>query len=140
MGSRILKESICTSDSIDQLSWFEECLFYRLIVNADDFGILDGRIPILKAKLFPLKNITDKQINDGLNKLSSAGIVSLKTYKLKPYLQIITWAEHQQIRNKKSKYVQIDDNGNPTFDSELKSLDINCNQMIVQSKDRKSVV
>ena len=36
MPNRIIRESICTSDSIDKLSWFEEVLFYRLIVNCDD--------------------------------------------------------------------------------------------------------
>ena len=36
MPNRIIRESICTSDSVDKLSWFEEVLFYRLIVNCDD--------------------------------------------------------------------------------------------------------
>ena len=36
MPNRILKESVCTSDSVNKLSWFEEVLFYRLIVNCDD--------------------------------------------------------------------------------------------------------
>ncbi len=71
MGNRIIKESICTSDSIDQLTWFEECFFNRLLVNADDFGRMDARGQILKARLFPLKDTTDKQIKDALNKLST---------------------------------------------------------------------
>lgn len=48
MPNRIIKESICVSDSIDSLSWFEEVLFYRLIVVCDDYGRFDGRIPIIK--------------------------------------------------------------------------------------------
>ena len=32
MPNRIIKESICRSEEIDSLSWFEEVLFYRLIV------------------------------------------------------------------------------------------------------------
>ena len=43
MPNRILKESICRSEEIDSLSWFEEVLFYRLIVICDDFGRYDGR-------------------------------------------------------------------------------------------------
>ena len=54
MPNRILKESICSSDSINELSWFEECLFYRLIVNCDDYGRFDGRTAIIKNRLFPL--------------------------------------------------------------------------------------
>ena len=34
MPNRIIKESICTSDSIAELGWFEEVLFYRLITGA----------------------------------------------------------------------------------------------------------
>ena len=37
MPNRILKESICRSDTIDHLTWFEEVLFYRLIVSCDDY-------------------------------------------------------------------------------------------------------
>ena len=55
MPNRIIRESICTSESIDGLSWFEEVLFYRLIVSCDDFGRYDGRAAIIKNRLFPLK-------------------------------------------------------------------------------------
>ena len=66
MPNRILKESICTSDTIDQLSWFEEVFFYRLIVNCDDYGRMDARPAILKARLFPLKSVTEKQVEASL--------------------------------------------------------------------------
>ena len=36
MPNRIIKESIRTSDSINDLTWFEEVLFYRLMVSCDD--------------------------------------------------------------------------------------------------------
>ena len=55
MPNRILKEGICTSDQINELTWFEEALFYRMIVNCDDFGRFDGRIQVIKNRLFPLK-------------------------------------------------------------------------------------
>ena len=57
MPNRILRETVCTSNSVDQLSWFEEVLFYRLIVNCDDFGRYDGRAAIIKNRLFPLKEM-----------------------------------------------------------------------------------
>lgn len=37
MPNRIIKESIKSSPQIDELSWFEEVLYYRLIVTADDY-------------------------------------------------------------------------------------------------------
>lgn len=105
MPNRIIKESICTSDSVDQLSWFEEVLFYRLIVNCDDFGRFDGRTAVIKNRLFPLKdNLTTKSVETAINKLASAGLVALYVFEGKPYLYLPTWNEHQTIRAKRSKY------------------------------------
>ena len=67
MGNRIIKESICSSPTIDQLTWFEEAFFYRLMVNCDDYGRMDGRMPIIKSRLFPLKDITKATVDDALN-------------------------------------------------------------------------
>ena len=105
MPNRIIKESICTSDSVDRLSWFEEVLFYRLIVNCDDFGRFDGRTAVIKNRLFPLKdNLTIKSVETAINKLASAGLVALYVFEGKPYLYLPTWNEHQTIRAKRSKY------------------------------------
>ncbi len=104
-GNRIIKESICASDKIDGLSWFEEVLFYRLIVNCDDYGRFDGRIAIIKNKLFPLKeNLTQKTVQAAINKLARTGLVALYTFEGKPYLYLPTWNHHQNIRTKRSKY------------------------------------
>lgn len=110
MGNRILKESICMSDTIDKLSWFEEVFFYRLIVNADDFGRFDARFPILKARLFPLKEVTDKQIFSALDSLQKSELLLQYEWDGKPIIQVSTWDHHQSVRNKKSKYPAI--NGN----------------------------
>ena len=127
MPNRILKESICTSDSIDQLSAFEETVFYRLIVNCDDYGRFDGRPKIIASRLFPLKDIRSTQIESALRTLTSAELVILYEVDGKPFLQMKTWDRHQQIRAKKSKY--------PAPESGNVKSDINCNQM--QSDDSK---
>jgi len=133
MPNRIIKESICTSDTIDQLSWFEEVFFYRLIVNCDDYGRFDARTPILKARLFPLKSVTEKQISDALHKLSTVGIVALYEYDGRPYLQLVTWDKHQQIRAKKSKYPAPDETCN-----HLISNDIKCPRNPIQSESESN--
>lgn len=104
MPNRIIKESICRSEEIDSLSWFEEVLFYRLIVTCDDFGRYDGRTKIIKGSCFPLKDIAEKDINKAIGKLVSVGLVQAYEVQGRPYLQLITWADHQRIRNQKSKY------------------------------------
>ena len=122
MPNRILKESICTSDQLNELSWFEEALFYRLIVNCDDYGRFDGRIPVIKNRLFPLReNLTAKTVKDGINKLASTGLVVLYENDGKPYLYLPTWNDHQIVRAKKSKYPAPEDSICTTVDI--------CNQM-----------
>lgn len=122
MPNRILKESICTSDSIDRLNWFEEVVFYRLIVNCDDYGRFDGRVSLIKNRLFPLKeNVTLKAIENAINKLATVGLVTLYKYEGRQYLQLPTWNEHQSIRAKRSKF--------PPFDGDVKSSEIICMQM-----------
>ena len=122
MPNRIIKESICTSDNIDKLSAFHETVFYRLIVNCDDYGRMDARPKILASRLFPLKDIRAAQMEDALRALTSAELVTLYVVDGKPFLQMNTWDRHQQIRAAKSKY--------PAMDSGVIANDINCNQMI----------
>ena len=109
MPNRIIKESICTSDNLDTLTPFQEVVFYRLLVNCDDYGRMDARPKILTARLFPLRAVRSEQIAEALQALSSAELVSLYTVAGKPFLQMKTWERHQQIRAKKSKYPSPDD-------------------------------
>lgn len=105
MPNRILKESIRESDSIDSLSWFEEVLFYRLIVSCDDYGRFDGRTSVIKNRLFPLKDdLTLKTVSRAIERLVTAGLVALYEFEGKPYLYLPTWTAHQNVRAKRSKY------------------------------------
>lgn len=123
MPNRIIKESIRTSDSINELSWFEECLFYRLIVSCDDYGRFDGRTAIIKGTCFPLKDgVTVKNIESALSKLASAGLVKRYVVDGKPYLSLSTWERHQNVRAKKSKYPDPEK-------SDLHKSDSKCMQM-----------
>lgn len=105
MPNRIIKESVCASDTIDQMTWFEECFFHRLWTACDDYGRMDARPAILKSRLFPLKErLSLKDINDALYKLADIGCVRLYECDGKPYLYLPSWEVHQSIRAKKSKY------------------------------------
>ena len=130
MPNRILKESICTSDSIDSLTWFEECLFYRMIVNCDDFGRFDGRIAVIKNRLFPLKeNLTLKTVSDAINNLARAGLVMPYECDGKPFLYLPSWNEHQNVRAKRSKYPEPDN---------VNTYDCNCMHMNANVPDIQS--
>ena len=106
MPNRILKESVCTSDTIDGLSVEAERFFYRLLVQCDDYGRMDGRAAVLRARCFPLRldSITDKSVEAWLKELIAADLLWLYMAGGKTYLQITNWNRHQQVRAKNSKY------------------------------------
>ncbi len=109
MPNRILKESIKTSPEIDKLSWFEECVFNRLIVTVDDYGCYDGRVIVLKNELFPTKDcITRKNVEDAIEKLESVKLLVRYEVEGKPYIYLPTFGNHQRLRNKHRKYPSPD--------------------------------
>ena len=115
MPNRFIKETICTSDTLAQLSAEEERFFYRLLVQCDDFGRCDARPHILRAKCFSamLHVVTENEIARWLKRLSEVGLIYLYEVEGKPYLQFVTWERHQQRRAAKSKHPDIptDDEG-----------------------------
>ena len=138
MPNRIIKESICTSENVDQLTEFQEIFFYRLMVNCDDFGRFDARPKLLSSRLFPLRDIPTEKIAEALDALRDADLIIVYEVNGHPYLQMKTWDKHQQARASKSKYPSFaegvlqepDNNCN-----QLQSIDINCNHE--QSDDSK---
>lgn len=105
MPNRVIKESIKRSPQIDALTWFEEVVFYRLIVTADDYGCIDGRPVLIKNELFPTReNVTRKSVEDAITKLVAVGLLYQYEVDGQPYLAFPTWEKHQRIRNKHRKY------------------------------------
>jgi hypothetical protein len=132
MPNRILKESILTSETIDRFSLEEERLFFRLIVNCEDYGRMEAKPAIVRAKCFPLKldaegNFTIKlsQIVEWLYGLTKQGTICIYENKGKYYLQFLNWVDHQQTRALKPKYPSFDDEESTLIDPELI-----CNQLI----------
>ena len=134
MPNRILKDSVKRSDQIDQLSWFEEVVYYRLILTADDYGCADGRMVVLKNDLFPTKEKVSKAaVNNAILKLVQVGLIARYEVDGLPYLYFPTWEKHQRVRNKHRKYPQPPDgdltancgqmtaNGLPESESEIES-------------------
>ena len=130
MPNRFLKDSITCSRSIDSLTWFQEVLYYRLIVVADDFGRFYADPGIIKGKLFPLKEERLKRddVASGLKALEAAGMIKIYEWDGNTFLEITHWSSHQQVRAKKSKFP--DNNG-----SYVRSSDNGCKQSL--SDDNK---
>lgn len=120
MPNRIIKESICTSDTLAQLTAEEERLFYRLLVQVDDYGRFDGRAAIVLASCFPLllNEIAVDKIEAWLQRLAEVGLIKFYHVDGRRYLYVTKWSKHQTPpRANKSKYPAPPDG--PVMDKEF---------------------
>ena len=104
MPNRIIKESVRESESVDGLSPQAEVTFYRLITYADDYGLFKADPKLLIAALYPLKHFKIEQMTKWMDELGTSGMVTYYKSDGKCYGKFITWEEHQQVRNKKSRF------------------------------------
>lgn len=135
MPNRIIKESICVSDQINDLTAFEEVLFYRLLVSADDYGRYDGRVAIIKNRLFPLKDsLRVDQIEKALRTLCSVELVECYEVDGRPFVRLTGWDKHQTIRAKKSKYPAPDGKCSDAQSPEIICKQVHANVPVIQSE------
>jgi hypothetical protein len=116
------------------LTWQQEVFWYRLLVQCDDYGRMDARLAILRARCFPLRvdRVSAKDIEGYLKCLQDIGLIQLYVVEDKPFLAITKWEKHQQIRAQRAKYPGLDD-VSAIIDNHLITDDINGNQMIADA-------
>lgn len=104
MPDRIVRQSILTSEAVNQLSWPANVFFYRLLNVVDDFGRYDGREAILRPALYPLQlsRVAEPDIRKWIAECEEAGVVRVYTVDGRPYLQLaeVKWDP----RAKKSRW------------------------------------
>lgn len=107
MPTRYLKPGICDSEAIDKCSPMAEILFYRLLVNVDDFGRLDARPAVVRSKCFPLKDsINNNETLNLLIELQKNGLIIIYKSNGSDYLQLQKWDNNP--RAKESKCPKFD--------------------------------
>ncbi|MGN1367346.1 MAG: hypothetical protein ACI4WX_00620 [Aristaeellaceae bacterium] len=120
MPNRIIKESICESETIAKLSDFEFRLWVGLITQADDAGRGDARPAIIKGRVFPLRErVTVSDIEKSLHGLAAKGCISLYEVGGKSYFWFPTWDKHQRVREVKPKYPSPEEAEKKTHDADI---------------------
>lgn len=105
MGNRIIKESIRTSKTVNQMTDFQFRLWVYLITYVDDYGRGSADPELLKGFVFPRrKGVTESQIGKTLAELANMGIINLYEVDGESFLCFPNWGSHQRIQNKKSKF------------------------------------
>lgn len=105
MPNRVIKDSICESEKLAELTDFEFRLWVGLVVSADDAGRGDARPAIIKGHVFPLRErVTVKDIDAALHALAAKGCISLYSVDGRSYFWFPSWAKHQRIRDVRPKF------------------------------------
>ena len=104
MPNRVLKESILTSETVGSLDHISWRLFVSLICLADDYGRGKANPTLLKGLVFPLCEVSVKQIEKSLQRLVEVDAIRLYTVDDSHYFYFPKWLEHQTPRAKESKY------------------------------------
>ena len=110
MPNRIIKESIRTSKSVNQMTDFQFRLWSYLITFVDDYGRGSADPEIIKGFVFPRrKSVTESTIEKTLAELATIGSILLYEVDGESYLCFPNWSEHQSVRNKVSKFPAPED-------------------------------
>lgn len=112
MANRIIKESICESKGLSEVSFFAEDLYKRLITYADDYGRFNADYQIILARLYPreIQIVSLDDIEDALTELIGAGKIRFYTSNAKKevYGCFPNWGSHQRLRESKAKAPEPD--------------------------------
>lgn len=106
MASRVIRGDLLSSRSLSRVSWQADWLFMRLLLAADDFGRLDGRLEIVRSVCFGNRtDVTMGEIDRWLTELTQcdpSGEGPLVRYEVDgwPYLQLRNWEKHRGKANR----------------------------------------
>lgn len=107
MANRILRDWT-DSENIDKLSFQAEVLFTRLFMKADDYGCFHANPKLLKAALFPLKDIREADLTRWMDECQKAGLIAFYDEGGKKYLFIKNFG--QRLRAMKRRFPEPDSN------------------------------
>lgn len=107
MPNRIIKDTICESKGLSEVSFFAEDLYKRLITYADDYGRFNADFQIILARLYPreINLVSVDDIEDAMTELVGVGKIAFYTSKGRNDLYgcFPNWNDHQRVRDSKKK-------------------------------------
>lgn len=104
---RMISKNISTSRKVNRLSCFAALLYTWIIPHTDDYGCMDGDWVSVKAKVVPMQETTDKQIEKALKEIEAAGLITRYWHAGEQYLQVTNFETFQTFktdRQRQSEY------------------------------------
>jgi hypothetical protein len=92
--NRIVREGFLDSEGINNLTESAECFYHRLLLAADDAGRYDGRLDVIRSKLYPVatRKVSVSDVDKAIRECVGQRLLLTYEYLGKPFLQITKWA------------------------------------------------
>jgi hypothetical protein len=95
---RTIKPEFFTSDTVSELPLRARLTWIGLWTHCDDHGRCRANVKLIKAAVWPLDNVSLREIEDDIEALSAQRLVfGYIADDGKNYLQITGWTEHQKV-------------------------------------------
>jgi len=133
MPNRIIKESICTSETLAECSIGANLLFDRLTTKADDHGCFDARVKIIRCGVFPLMmgKVKESDIEKWLNELQSTDCIRLWTHTNGvKYGLFPNFSDHQTVRSLHKRKTPEPPKSLTLLKTDTSSADSSCKQAL----------
>ena len=98
MASRVIRGEFNASRSMASRSMFAELLFAKLILEADDFGRMDGRLQLVRSRTFPMRDeVTVEDIDEWLTELATGEDAPIRRYQVggDEFICFVNWEKHR---------------------------------------------
>lgn len=95
---RMIAKNISTSRKVNRLTDRAALLYTWMIPHTDDYGRLEGDPLSIKAKVIPMRNVTEVQIEEDLESLEKNNLISKYEVNGERYLEIIGFENFQTFR------------------------------------------
>ena len=94
---RTIKPDFFTSDTVSALPLRARLTWIGLWTHCDDYGRCRDNVRLVKAAVWPLDDVSLRDIEGDLDDLEQANVVYRYIVEGKGYLQVTNWTEHQKV-------------------------------------------
>jgi hypothetical protein len=94
---RTIKPDFFTSDTVSALPLRARLTWIGLWTHCDDHGRCRDNVKLIKAAVWPLDEVSLRDIESDLRDLEAAGVLFRYEVAGKGYLQVTNWREHQKV-------------------------------------------
>ena len=104
---RMIDKVVILSKKVNTISEGAENLYYRLNINADDYGRYHAEPAIIKGQIYTLRKISLKQIENRIQELFKVRLIKLYRNNGEPYLEIVDFEKHQTFKSDRPKKAEF---------------------------------